>query len=362
MATTIVMPQLSSTMEKGTIVQWLKEVGDAVAEGEVIMEINTDKVDIEVESPASGVLLKILADAGDEVPIEEPVAVLGGAEEEVGDIEATTIASAAPAAEAETEAEPVPEAPAPPKGRIFASPRARRLAKEAGVSLAAVTGTGPRGRIVSQDVRKYLAEGRKPVAKPIAEAPPVTGGVIKLSTIQRVVADRMTMSYRTAPHIDILMDVNCEKMIALRNLLKAQGFRVSYNDILAKYTGVVLREFPRFNAMHGEDGIHLIDAVNIGIAVAVADELIVPVVKNVDKKIGRVFTEEGEVIAFGDLIAPVHVIQAFLTQLGYEPGPVDGVMGKKTEAAIKAFQKDMNLPDDGKPSMELIELLYSKQP
>ena len=280
MATTIVMPQLSSTMENGTIVQWLKQVGDKVTEGEAILEITTDKVDIEVESPASGVLLKFLVDTGDDVPIREPIAVLGQAGEEIGDV--SSMQKSAPQKEAKVEAEPVQERPVPPKGKIFASPRARRLAKESGVDLSAVTGTGPRGRVVSQDVGKYIKEGKPPVA--IARPEVTPGQVIKLSTIQRTVAERMTMSYRTAPHIDILMDVNCEKMIALRNLLKAQGIRVSYNDILAKYTAVALREFPRFNSVFEDDAVHLLEDVNIGIAAAVGDELIVPVVKNVDKK------------------------------------------------------------------------------
>ena len=282
MATTIVMPQLAETMEKATIVQWLKQVGDEVAEGEAIIEITTDKVDVEVESPASGVLLKIMADAGDEVPVEEPVAILGNAGEAVGDADVAVSKAAPQAPEAKAEVEAAPE---PPQGRIFASPRAKRLAKEAGVDLAAVTGTGPRGRIVSQDVRKYIQEGkREPEVKPVVKTEVPAGEVIKLSGIQKTVAERLTMSYRTAPHIDILMDVNCEKMISLRALLSSQGLKVSYNDILAKYTSVVLKEFPRYNATYAEDGVHLISDINIGIAVAVGDELIVPVIKNADKK------------------------------------------------------------------------------
>lgn len=282
MATTIVMPQLAETMEKATIVQWLKQVGDEVAEGEAIVEITTDKVDVEVESPASGVLLKIMAGAGDEVPVEEPVAILGEAGEAVDDADVAVSKATPQAPEARAKVEAAPE---PPKGRIFASPRAKRLAKEAGLDLAAVTGTGPRGRIVSQDVRKYIQEGkREPEVKPVVKTEVPAGEVIKLSGIQKTVAERLTMSYRTAPHIDILMDVNCEKMISLRALLNSQGLKVSYNDILAKYTSVVLKEFPRFNATYAEDGVHLMKDINIGIAVAVGDELIVPVVKNADKK------------------------------------------------------------------------------
>ena len=292
MATTIVMPQLASTMERGTIVQWLKQVGDEVAEGEAIMEITTDKVDIEVESPASGVLLKLLADVGDEVPVEKPVALIGSADEAVSD---TVEESALRAPEVGARyAVSVQERPTPPKGRIFASPRARRLAKEASIDLAAVTGTGPRGRIVSQDVTEYVEESRKAREPESRRA----GQAIKLSTIQRTVAERMTMSYRTAPHIDLIMDVNCEKMVALRALLKSQGSNVSYNDIIAKYTGVVLSEFPRFNATFRDDGVYLIDDINIGVAVAVGDELIVPVIKNVDKKdIKEIASESARLIA-----------------------------------------------------------------
>ncbi len=297
MANTIVMPQLSSTMESGTIVQWLKQVGDNISEGEAILEITTDKVDIEVESPASGVLLEILVGEGDEIPIKEPIAILGKSGEAVSGTP-EIVAEAKPQTETiEAKAEPTAEKLTTPKGRIFASPRARRLARESSVDLADVTGTGPRGRIVSQDVQKYVKTGKQAVVEAKPKVVPMPGQVIKLTGIQKTVAERLTMSYRTAPHIDILMDVNCENMIALRSSLKAQGIKVSYNDILAKCTGIVLRELPRFNATLKDDGIHLIDEVNIGIAAAIGDELIVPVVKNVDKKdIKEIAAESARII------------------------------------------------------------------
>jgi pyruvate dehydrogenase E2 component (dihydrolipoamide acetyltransferase) len=297
MAKTIVMPQLASTMEKATIVQWLKQVGDEINEGEPIIEINTDKVDIEVESPASGTLLKTLVGEGDEVPVKDPIAVIGQAGEDA-DEAADTIVEAKPETE-ETETEETTESTqAKPSGRIFASPRAKRLAKEANIDLNMIEGSGPRGRIVSQDVRKYIAQGKKPIVQAKPELKLKPGEIIKLSGIQKIVADRMAMSYRTAPHIDILMDVNCEKMIEVRNLLKAQGVKVSYNDILAKYTAVVLRELPRFNSIFEDGAIHLIEDVNIGIAAAVGDELVVPVIKNVDKKdIKQIAAESAKVIA-----------------------------------------------------------------
>lgn len=295
MATTIVMPQLASTMENGTIVKWLKNVGDEVVEGEAIMEITTDKVDVEVESPASGILLKIIAKEGDEVPVKEPVGIIGTKDEAIGDIKVVTEQK-----EEKTEEKPK-EKPITPSGRIFASPRARRLAKEAGIDIASVVGSGPGGRIVGKDIENYIKEAKKLTiveTKPTVEAKPLPGQVIKLSQIQKVVAERLSMSYRTAPHIDILIDVNCEKMIALRTLLRSQGINVSYNDILAKFVGVLLKQFPKFNATYGDDGIHLIEDINIGIATAVGEDLVVPVVKNVDKKtLIEVASESARLIA-----------------------------------------------------------------
>lgn len=274
MATTIVMPQLASTMESGTIVKWLKQVGEEVTEGEAIIEITTDKVDVEVESPASGVLLKIIANEGEEVPVKKPVGIIGSADEVVGEISEKheVVEEKAVATEQKPTAKPV--------GKIFASPRAKRLAKESGINIADVVGTGPNGRIIGRDILKFVQEGKKPSA----EAKLIPGEVVKFSPIQKTVAERLSMSYRTAPHIDLVIDVNCEKMIALRTFLRAQGCNASYNDILAKYVAILLRQFPKFNSTYGEDGIHLLNDVNIGIAVAVGEDLIVPVVKNADKK------------------------------------------------------------------------------
>lgn len=287
MATTIVMPQLASTMESGTIVKWLKQVGDEVVEGEPIIEITTDKVDVEVESPASGVLLKTLVNEGDEVPVKKPVGLIGSSGEAIGDIPDKS--------EPKIEEKAVEQKiVTKPTGRIFSSPRAKRLAKEAGLNVTDVIGTGPNGRIIGRDIVNFIQEGKKPAV----ETKPSVGKVVKFTPIQRTVAERLTMSYRTAPHIDLLIDVNCEKMIALRTFLRSQGCNASYNDILAKYTGILLRQFPKFNATYGDDGIHLIDDVNIGIAVAVGEDLIVPVVKNVDKKnIKEIALESARLIA-----------------------------------------------------------------
>lgn len=276
MATTIVMPQLASTMESGTIVKWLKQVGEEIAEGEAIIEITTDKVDVEVESPASGVLIKILANEGDEVPVKQPVGIIGEAGESVTEIPEV----AEPKEKAPEVTEKIKSEEKKPAGKVFISPRAKRLAKESGVDISAISGTGPNGRIMGKDVLKSAKE----VKKPSSEPKPMPGEVVKLSPIQKMVADRLTMSYRTAPHIDLVIDINCEKMIELRNFLKSQGINVSYNDILAKYTAIALRQFPKLNSTYGDDGIHLLADVNIGIAVAAGEDLVVPVVKNADKK------------------------------------------------------------------------------
>jgi pyruvate dehydrogenase E2 component (dihydrolipoamide acetyltransferase) len=264
MAITIVMPQLASTMESGTIVKWLKQVGEEVVEGEAIIEITTDKVDVEVESPASGILLKIMANEGDEIPVKKPVGIIGKSGEDVGEIAETP--------QAEEKAVSVEQKlTTKPIGKIFASPRAKRLAKEAGVNVTDAIGSGPNGRIIGRDI---------------------------MTSIQRMVAERLTMSYRTAPHIDLVIDINCEKMLTLRAFLRAQGCNASYNDIMAKYIAILLRQFPKFNSVFGEDGIHLLGDVHIGIAVAAGEELVVPVVKNVDKKnIKEIATDSARLIA-----------------------------------------------------------------
>jgi pyruvate dehydrogenase E2 component (dihydrolipoamide acetyltransferase) len=287
MAITIVMPQLASTMESGTIVKWLKQVGEEVVEGEAIIEITTDKVDVEVESPASGILLKIMANEGDEIPVKKPVGIIGKSGEDVGEIAETP--------QAEEKAVSVEQKlTTKPIGKIFASPRAKRLAKEAGVNVTDAIGSGPNGRIIGRDIMKFAQDGKKP----IAEAKPIPGEVIKLTSIQRMVAERLTMSYRTAPHIDLVIDINCEKMLTLRAFLRAQGCNASYNDIMAKYIAILLRQFPKFNSVFGEDGIHLLGDVHIGIAVAAGEELVVPVVKNVDKKnIKEIATDSARLIA-----------------------------------------------------------------
>ncbi|MBD3180904.1 2-oxo acid dehydrogenase subunit E2, partial [Candidatus Poribacteria bacterium] len=175
-----------------------------------------------------------------------------------------------------------------------------------------VKGPGPNGRIVSTDVKKYVEESKtqakKPAEpavekKPTAPKPkpvsiPAGGQVVPLTNIQKIVAERLTMSYQTAPHINIQLDVNCEKMMEIRNILKAQGLKVSYNDILAKFTAVVLKEFPRFNSVYEDDGVHLLEDINIGIAVAAGDDLVVPVVKNVDQRdIAVIANESARLIA-----------------------------------------------------------------
>ena len=144
MATTIVMPQLASTMENGTIAKWLKQVGDKVSEGEAIMEITTDKVDVEVESPAAGILLKILAKEGDEVPVKEPVGIIGTSGEEIGDV------AAAVKEEKATEPSKIAEQPVASTGKLFASPRARRMAKEAGIDV-------PHNKMNEQQIDQFIA-------------------------------------------------------------------------------------------------------------------------------------------------------------------------------------------------------------
>lgn len=306
MATEVIMPQLGLTMEEGTIAKWIKQVGDKVAKGDVLVEITTDKLSSEIESEVEGVLLKIVAQEGEDIPVKGLLAIIGEEGEQVG------ASSAAPAAKAEAVQAEAPKAAAAPQaasvtegGRVKASPLAKKIAAELGVDLTTVAGSGPNGRIVQKDV---LAAEVKPAApqaaaaevKPAAPAPApvkaaVSGDVVKpLTNMRKVIAKRMQQSKTTAPHVTLTTEVNVDKTIALRSKLNAKNTDVkfSYTDILVKMCATALRNYPKINSSITEDSIILHDKVNVGVAVALDDGLIVPVVSNADRKGLKAITKE----------------------------------------------------------------------
>ena len=297
MPTIIEMPALSSTMKKGTVVKWGKKEGDAVEKGEILYEVETDKVNVEVESLTSGFLRKILVAEGIEVPVNTPIAVITESMDE--DISNVIEAGPAPGVSPPTE-EPGEE---PKEGikkelkkvpKLKISPLARRIAEEKGIDPQTLKGTGPGGRVTKEDVEKALEEGAQVSAEPTrgerAEAPrpAIEGEDIELTKMRRVIAQRLQESKVTAPHFYVDVTADATAMTQLKEALeeKAQdeGIKVSFNDILIKILSQALQESPMVNASFVGDHIRLHRAINIGVAVEVEDGLVVPVLRNADEK------------------------------------------------------------------------------
>ena len=324
MATNILMPALSPTMTEGTLTKWLKAEGDSIRAGDVIAEIETDKATMEVEAVDEGVLGKILvADGTEGVKVNAPIAVLV----EAGESAPTTAAPAAPAKPA-APAEIVPQAamqtpssppPAPmtnghaphgePAGgeRIFVSPLARRMAKQAGIDLSGIKGTGPGGRIVKADIEATQARpAAQAPASAVASAPPTAPApkvaspalpiaaphrLIPNSSMRKVIARRLAESKQTVPHFYVTMDIEIDALLKLRAELNAKSpkdgpgaFRLSVNDMVIKAAAITLRRIPMVNVCWTDDNIVAFDDIDISVAVSIPDGLITPIVRRADQK------------------------------------------------------------------------------
>jgi pyruvate dehydrogenase E2 component (dihydrolipoamide acetyltransferase) len=297
----VTLPRLGQGMESGTIVRWLKAEGDTVEKGEVLYELDTEKATQEVEAEASGVLLKILAGEGEEIEVGKTIAVIGEAGEEVS-VDEPAPAAEAPPAEApapEPEPEPAPAARSENGGRVKASPLARRIARERGIDLSSLSGTGPEGRIVAEDVER--AEKTAPAVAAAAPAAP-TGEVevVPLTGMRKAIARRMTEAW-AAPVFQITMTADMTAAIRLREGLVARmaegDAKPTYSDILTKVCAVALRRHPAVNALFAGDEIHLIPTANVGIAVAVPNGLVVPVLRSCETKtIPQLANERAELV------------------------------------------------------------------
>jgi pyruvate dehydrogenase E2 component (dihydrolipoamide acetyltransferase) len=307
MAEKIIMPKLGLTMEEGVINKWLVKEGDQVEKGDALFEVATDKVNMEVESTANGVVLKIMAAEGETIPITQTVAYIGKPGEVIEEKEESV-----PAPQ-KTEEKPVSVQIEEKKAtidletageRIKASPLARRLASEYGLDLSKIQGTGPGGRIVKEDIEKAYQQKEiiapqkeeKPKAEPVVMVKetliPGEGlpkEVIPLTRMRKIIAERMHSSMQNKPHFYLQMEVLADELVKLRGRMlplieKTTGLRISYNDILIKIVAQSLEKFPTINAYFLDNGIQMNPAVNIGVAVALEDGLIVPVVKNANLK------------------------------------------------------------------------------
>jgi pyruvate dehydrogenase E2 component (dihydrolipoamide acetyltransferase) len=308
MAEIVYMPKLSDTMTEGVVAEWLKEVGDEVASGEVLAEIETDKATMEFESFYDGVLLHIGVEKGAGAPVNAILAVIGDKEEDLEKILAEA-AAAAPAAEEEKEEAPTPTpeptpAPAPaaaPKplvaapapapaavadtnGRIFASPLAKKMANERGIDLNHVSGTGEGGRIVKADIDHY-----KPYTGAAAPKRAFVGTESfsdePVSQMRKTIARRLADSKFTAPHFYLTLEIDMDNAISSRAQMNSiEGVKVSFNDMVIKAVALSLREHPNVNSAWYGDFIRRNAHVHIGVAVAVEDGLLVPVVRFADGK------------------------------------------------------------------------------
>ncbi|MGO9996862.1 MAG: pyruvate dehydrogenase complex dihydrolipoamide acetyltransferase [Acetobacteraceae bacterium] len=315
MATNILMPALSPTMTEGTLSRWLKKEGENVRAGDVIAEIETDKATMEVEAVDEGVLGKILVTDGTEgVKVNEPIAILVDQGEAVPASAPAAKPAPTPAPPSAPAPEPVAKAesprPAPPSGnghdagaeRVFVSPLARRMAKQAGLELTALKGSGPNGRIVKADIEAALQKGTPPAPQPAAApaAAPVARPsapiaaphtLVPHSSIRKVIARRLTEAKSTIPHFYVSMDVEIDALIKLMNDLNAKSpkegpdaYLITINDLVIKASAVTLRRVPTVNAAWTDEGMALFDDVDISIAVAIPDGLITPIVRRADQK------------------------------------------------------------------------------
>jgi pyruvate dehydrogenase E2 component (dihydrolipoamide acetyltransferase) len=299
MATEIKLPRLGQGMESGTIVKWLKSEGDKVEKGEPLYELDTDKVTQEVEADASGVLLKIAVSEG-EVEVGRTIAVIGeqGESVEVSD-DAQEEGSPAPAREEERErgreasaedgrSEQVTEIKAPSDnggGRVKASPLARRIARERGIDLSAVAGTGPDGRVVAEDVERAAASGAPvPAAAPAAATEGVE--VEQLSSMRKTIARRLTEAWE-APVFQLGITVDMGRALELRERLvelHGDGAKPTISDLITKVSAAALMRHRAVNAHYKGDSIELFPTANIGIAVAIPKGLVVPVIQGCERK------------------------------------------------------------------------------
>ncbi len=343
MAVELRMLQMDQTMTKGKIGKWLVNEGDTITQGQPLLEIETDKVVHEQESPVDGVIAQLFAEEGTDVPVNALLAIIGAPGEEVARVEVDTMpeeveADTAPDPQAsvqpaQPQATPSTTTVAPkaspaarqlaeklaidlteikasgPGGRILesdvqryidlrgpmptettrlkASPLARRLAKEHGVDLSSLAGSGPDGRIVRDDVLQASAT----VAEtPVAETPALQQAteVIPMAGIREIIAERMTMSLQTNASVTLHTEVDATGFVELRGMindkLQAKEVNLTYTDLLVKVVANALREHPRLNATLTDEGIHLLPEINIGVAVALEDGLVVPVIRNADKE------------------------------------------------------------------------------
>jgi pyruvate dehydrogenase E2 component (dihydrolipoamide acetyltransferase) len=271
------LPRVTQTAEKASITRWLKAEGDRVAKGDILFEMETDKANVEVEAPEAGILGPILLPEGKLVPIGHLVAFIFAAGEEIPKQKPAPPRMPMDVREGEKAGK---EIPADLKRDIRATPLAKRMARELGIDLGAIQGSGPEGRIEKQDVERARDSGACQRVEVRRER------IVPLTGTRETIARRMTQSFRTAPHFYLSLEADMKKMLELRESMNvgATGRKPTYTDMIVKIVAQTLKEFPRVNSNWTEEGIELKEEIHIGVAVESDAGLVVPVVKNADVK------------------------------------------------------------------------------
>jgi pyruvate dehydrogenase E2 component (dihydrolipoyllysine-residue acetyltransferase) len=323
MATKVIMPKLSPTMEEGQISRWLKKEGDKVSMGEPLAEIDTDKATMEMQALANGVLRKILIGEGESAPLGQTIAVIGEANEDIA-----SLLSEAPAAapkqeqpkQEQAQEKPAPAPPPPPQakaaaassspqpaaapvtngrgdsGRMIVSPLAARMAAEAGIDLRSLQGSGPGGRIIKRDIEEAMSQPKAAPAQPSypravepGEFPQIAASPYRdepASEIRKVIAKRLVTSLGPVPHFFLTTEIEMDRAAEMRKGINAldPDLKISINDIIIKVASAALRQHPEVNASFQGNFIRYYEHADIGVAVAIEDGLITPVVRSADQK------------------------------------------------------------------------------
>lgn len=379
MPTNVILPALGMAQDTGKILEWLKAEGELVRQGEAIVVIETDKASVELEAPVSGVLARLTA-AGSEVPVAEVIAVIL-APEEVASGDVTVVAEPArpadiPASVAVSANQPAngrsagaevgiaaAAVPEDRRGRRLASPKARRMAATMGVELAALRGSGPGGAVLAGDVQAASAGGAPAGVAAIQAALDVEAVAVaesELSTTWRLMAERTTQSWTTVPHFFLMREVRANRLIAWREHVQGRtGEKATYTDLLVQIVAEALRRHPRVNARWERGDITRNDAVNVGIAVAVEDGLVVPVIHQADTlSLGDIASRRRELVEraqSGKLrLSDLQDATFTISNLGMYGVDAFNAIIAAPQAAILAVGRmaDRVVPVDGQPSVQ----------
>jgi pyruvate dehydrogenase E2 component (dihydrolipoamide acetyltransferase) len=326
----VIMPALGMAQETGTLLRWFKSEGDSITKGEPLMEVETDKAAVEIEAPASGTLSSIIAREGDVIPVGQRIAVILGPGESdvVVPLQPQPTAVSSP----QTDSQPKPLAATPvaarlaaehnidltkiktnggqirkedviayldtqnqpnTSSRILASPKAKRIAKENAIDIATVQGTGPDGAVITYDIQSLLTNF--PI---LQSSEPITNYQLPTSRVWRVMVDRLSEAWTTIPHFYLIREVNASRLVTWREKVqKNSAEKLTYTDLLVKLTAAALKHYPRLNASWIKDSIVLNPDINIGLAVAVEDGLLVPVIHHADElSLSEIATRRSELV------------------------------------------------------------------